>query len=100
MPLLSLIAVNSFWGDRGTDRNTCLSGAGKFVRELTTLAVTMCPNCSLGNLNISYYYFESWFLRRKEKFAVVPSTNTLCNVSLDDQTDLKVWVETVHKTEV
>lgn len=50
--------------------------------------------------HISYYYFESWFLRRKEKFAVVPSTNTLCNVSLDDQTDLKVWVETVHKTEV
>ncbi len=27
--------------------------------------------------HISFYYFESWFLRKKDRFAVVPSTNVL-----------------------
>jgi peptidoglycan/LPS O-acetylase OafA/YrhL len=45
--------------------------------------------------HISYYYFESWFLHRKEKFAVVPSTNVADKPSPREQKELKISVETV-----
>jgi peptidoglycan/LPS O-acetylase OafA/YrhL len=42
---------------------------------LEIIVYLLVTTITLLMAHISYYYFESWFLHRKEKFAVVPSTN-------------------------